>query len=117
MEDLEATKCLPQSGKVETGHDWDEPLFKFKNGSININYYNNVIGYEAGAMVSGTIDIDLKEGFPHFEDLVIEFVGLERSFLTDGGNLEPKPFQRESKEIIKLKQVSRVFKGAGISKG
>lgn len=48
---------------------------------------------------------------------MIEFVGLERSFLTDGGNLEPQSFQRESKEIIKLRQVSRVFKGAGIRKG
>jgi hypothetical protein len=56
------TRCLPPS--AETGLDWDEPLFKFQSGSININYYNNVIGYEAGAVVSGTIDIDLRDDFP-----------------------------------------------------
>lgn len=45
----------------ETGDTWDECLDGFKTGSININYYNNVIGYTAGECVSGTLDIVLTE--------------------------------------------------------
>ena len=77
----EFTRCLPDPKVKETGHDWDEPLAKFNTGTINVNFYNNVIGYEAGASLSGTIDIDLRDNFPQFEELVLEFVGLERSFL------------------------------------
>lgn len=46
---------------TETGDTWDECLDGFKTGSININYYNNVIGYTAGECVSGTLDIVLTE--------------------------------------------------------
>jgi hypothetical protein len=112
------TRCLPDpKGERENGHNWDEPLHKFKDGTINLNFYNNVIGYEAGAVVAGTVDIDLRDNFPHFEELVIEFVGLERSFLDQSGIASPEPFHREAKEIIKLQQVSRVFTGTGMQAG
>ena len=51
-------KCL--AAHDETGVEWDECLDKFKDGSININLYNNIVTYTAGDCVSGTIDIDLK---------------------------------------------------------
>ena len=51
--------CMPTT--VEKGEIWDEVLDVFKAGSININFYNNVIGYTAGECVSGTIDIFLTE--------------------------------------------------------
>jgi len=59
----------------------------------------------------------LRDNFPHFEELVIEFVGLERSFLDQSGIASPEPFHREAKEIIKLQQVSRVFTGTGMQAG
>ncbi len=44
----------------ETGDRWDEPLDYFTFfGSININFYNNVIGYTSGETISGTVDICL----------------------------------------------------------
>lgn len=55
-----AKKCSPQGLKRETGDNWDEPLPIFTEGSININFYNNIIGYTAGDCVSGTIDIEIK---------------------------------------------------------
>lgn len=50
-------KCLAVDH--ETGKEWDECLDKFKDGAININFYNNLVTYTAGECVSGTIDIDL----------------------------------------------------------
>ena len=78
MEDTKPTKCAT-SGK-ETGDNWDEPLTVFDKGKICINLFNNVVGYTAGDIVSGTLDIWLSEHQP-FELLILEFVGLERSFL------------------------------------
>jgi hypothetical protein len=39
-----------------------------------------VVGYTAGECVSGTLDIWLSQHQP-FEELVLEFIGFERSFL------------------------------------
>lgn len=81
-----------------------------------MNFYNNVIGYTAGDCVSGTIDICLAQHFD-FEELVIEFVGLERSFLDPHHVSGLQPFHRDAKEIIHLRQVVRVFTGYGIDPG
>jgi|DEB19_MinimDraft_2_1074335.scaffolds.fasta_scaffold409111_1 hypothetical protein len=77
---VEASRIQTKRTIKECGDKWDESLSVFDKGSININFYNNMIGYTAGDCVSGTIDIELLEHIPA-EQLVIEFVGLERSFL------------------------------------
>jgi len=51
--------CLPTT--PETGEKWDEILDNFQTGQININFYNNIVGYTPGECISGTIDIELKE--------------------------------------------------------
>ena len=43
----------------ESGRDWDEILDKCPGCKININFYNNIVGYESGAVVGGTVDIEL----------------------------------------------------------
>lgn len=63
--------------KVETGEDWDEVLNLYDKGTININFYNNQIGYCAGDKVAGSVDIDIKSPFPA-DDLTISFIGMER---------------------------------------
>jgi len=68
------------SKKVDTGVFWDEPLPKYLGGTINMNFYDNVLGYRAGDTISGTIDIEIGEKFDATE-LVVEFVGVERSHL------------------------------------
>lgn len=60
---------------MNTAWDHDRPVFT--QGSIQINFYNNVVGYTAGDCVSGTIDIQLTSQIL-FNDLTLEFVGLER---------------------------------------
>ena len=72
------TKCSPQI--KESGEKWDEPLTKAEHCKLHINFYNNLVGYTAGDCVSGTIDIVL-EHYIAVEDLILEFVGLERCFL------------------------------------
>jgi hypothetical protein len=54
-----ARQCVPKKGG-ENGDQWDEVLDSFAEGSMNINFYNNMIGYTAGDCVSGTIDIFLQ---------------------------------------------------------
>jgi len=73
----QAKKC---EAMKETGDTWDEPLEFFRQGVININFKENVIGYTAGDTVNGTIDLVLNNKIV-VEDLIIEFVGEERSFL------------------------------------
>jgi len=103
---------------IEYGDRWDEPLTKFDKGKINLNFYNNVVGYTAGDCVSGTIDICLQEHFD-FDELILEFVGLERSFLNTKSlpGLQPERFHRDAKEIVHLRQVVRVFTGYGMDPG
>jgi hypothetical protein len=73
----QAKKC---EAMKEIGDTWDEPLEFFRQGVININFKENVIGYTAGDTVNGTIDLVLNNKIV-VEDLIIEFVGEERSFL------------------------------------
>ena len=91
--------CMPTG--VETGDKWDEVLDLFKTGSININFYNNVIGYSAGECVSGTIDIVLTEAL-NCQNLTLEFVGLERCNLSLDGIIKPMEYHRDAKEILRL---------------
>ena len=86
---------------AEKGDSWDEMLDVFKTGTININFYNNVIGYTAGECVSGTIDIALTEAL-NCQNLTLEFVGIERSHLSLEGVIKPMLYHRDSKEIVKL---------------
>lgn len=69
---------------------------------MNINFYNNMIGYTAGDCVSGTIDIFLQQPID-VVGLEVDFVGVERSHLSLSGVIKPNIIHREVKEIIRLK--------------
>ena len=84
------------SKKTDTGVFWDEALPMYLGGTINMNFYNNVLGYSAGQTISGTIDIEIGEKFDA-TDLVVEFVGVERSHLFPEGALTLKDHHREIK--------------------
>lgn len=47
---------------------------------MNINTYENTVGFEAGDMLAGTVDIQINQTFPSHE-LTIAFVGVERAHL------------------------------------
>jgi len=49
---------MPKKG-AESGDHWDEVLDTFAEGAVNINFYNNMIGYTAGDCISGTVDVFL----------------------------------------------------------
>ena len=51
------------SRKKDTGVFWDEALDIYKNGTINLNLYNNVLGFSAGDTISGTVDIEIGQVF------------------------------------------------------
>ena len=91
--------CMPKA--PETGEKWDEVLDLFKTGSININFYNNVVGYTAGECVSGTIDIVITEAL-NCQNLTLEFVGTERCNLSLDGVIKPMEYHRDAKEILRL---------------
>ena len=87
----------------DTGLFWDEQLDLYLDGAININLYNNVLGFNAGDTISGTIDIEISKVFDAM-DLVIEFKGVERSHLAiDPTKEELKAYHREMKELISMK--------------
>ena len=89
----------------DTGLFWDEQLDLYLDGAININLYNNVLGFNAGDTISGTIDIEISKVFDAM-DLVIEFKGVERSHLAiDPNKDELKAYHRETKELISMKQI------------
>ena len=83
---------------------WDEPLDLYVGGTININLYNNVLGYNAGDAISGTIDIEIGEVF-EAQDLVVEFKGVERAHLDTSEVISVKDYHREVKEIISMRQI------------
>lgn len=85
----------------ESGDRWDEVLDQFTSGFININFYNNVIGYTAGECVSGTIDIQISKAL-NCQGLTLEFVGTERCNLCLDGVIKPMEYHRDCKEIVKL---------------
>ena len=66
----------------ETGMFWDENLDAYNGGAININLYENTVGYYAGQTVSGSIDVEIADPFKATE-LIVEFIGMERSHLDD----------------------------------
>jgi len=77
-------------------------------GSININLYENTVGYYAGQTISGSIDIEVADPFRATE-LTLEFIGVERSHVDDSGVLAPLEFHREWKEIVSMKTVVATF--------
>ena len=92
--------------KRDTGVFWDEHLDLYLEGAININLYNNVLGFAAGETIAGTIDIEISKPFDAV-DLVVEFVGVERSFIAieQDGTQELKAHNIEQKELISMKQI------------
>ena len=89
----------------DTGVFWDEQLDLYHDGAININFYNNVLGYNAGDLISGTIDIEIRKVFDAM-DLVIEFKGVERAHLAiDPTKEELKGYHREVKELVSMRQI------------
>ena len=87
--------------KYETGLLWSESLPRFLGGSININLYNNQIGFYAGQTIYGSVDIEIAEEF-RASSLVLELAGYERGFFEKQGK-EVLDFHREMKEIISIK--------------
>lgn len=102
---VESTKSKVKS---DSGTFWDESLDLYLGGAININLYNNVVGFSAGDPIAGTIDIEIVEPFPASE-LTLEFKGVERSHLNTKNVLKPLDFHREVKEIISMKTVVATF--------
>ena len=86
----------------DTGLFWDEPLDLYLEGAININLYNNVLGFMSGDVISGTLDIEIGRPF-EAQNILLEFNGSERCHI--GGANEVEDFHREVKEIISMKQV------------
>ena len=77
--------------RTDTGVFWDEPLDLYKDGTININLYNNVLGYTAGDTIAGTVDIEIGKVF-EATNLLIEFKGVERSHITPDGAITIKDY-------------------------
>ncbi len=69
-----------RTSKNDAGIFWDEALQIYHSGTINVNLYNNVLGFHAGDQISGTIDIEIGTEFEAV-DLVVELKGVERSHL------------------------------------
>jgi hypothetical protein len=80
--------------QTDSGYHWDGHLELFQTGVININFYENLLGFTAGDCISGTVDIVLFEAHM-FTKLVIEFVGKERQHTTKTG-------ERKNEEIIRF---------------
>lgn len=97
----------PAITSQETGATWDEPLGLYKHGQVNINFYNNQIGYTAGDCVAGTVDVVIKQSFPS-KALVLQLVGVERAHLNVDLS-QVKSFHRETKEIVKLETVMATY--------
>lgn len=70
---------------------WDEPLELYTEGTINVNLYNNVLGFTAGDTIAGTIDIEIGQVF-QATNLLIEFKGVERSHLMTEGAISVKDY-------------------------
>jgi len=65
---------------TEQGNFWDEPLDIYRGGFMNINLFENTVGYTAGDSIAGTIDVTIIDPF-EAKELVLSLVGVERSFL------------------------------------
>lgn len=86
----------------DTGLFWDEPLDLYLEGTININLYNNVLGFMSGDTISGTVDIEIGRPF-EAQNLLLEFNGVERCHIGCDSAIEVDDFHREVKEIISMK--------------
>lgn len=92
----------------ESGNFWDEPLDIYRGGIMNINTYENMIGFTAGDDIAGTVDIQINEPF-EAKQLTISFMGVERSHLDATQTLEPLDYQRESKTVVEMTSVLADF--------
>ena len=90
--------------RTDTGVFWDEPLDLYIGGAINVNCYNNVLGFQAGDTIAGTVDIVIGEVFPATQ-LQLELKGVERSHLSPDGAISIKDYHQEVKQIVSIKQV------------
>ena len=63
----------------------------YMDGAININLYNNLLGYIAGSTIAGTVDIEIGQTFAA-ANLMIEFKGVERSHITPDSGISVKDF-------------------------
>lgn len=75
---------------------------------MNINFWNNLIGYTVGDCVSGTVDIEIVQPFPAY-NLVVSFIGEERVHLDTSQNAVLSELHRESREIANLSVVLAEF--------
>ena len=90
--------------RPDTGVFWDEPLDLYLDGTININLYDNVLGFYAGDCISGSIDVHIGKEFDA-QDLVIELKGVERSHISINNEDNMKDYHREVTEIISMQSV------------
>lgn len=79
---MESDESLDENFKEKAPHEdgsaWDEALETFPLASIKINFFKNQIAYMAGDVVSGSVDVDLREPFDA-HDLTVMFFGQERT--------------------------------------
>ena len=75
---------------------------------MNINTYDNMIGFTAGESIAGTVDIQINETFPA-KELTISLVGSERSILDATQVLEPLDYHREHKTVVEMKSVLATY--------
>jgi hypothetical protein len=106
--ELASSARIKRASDSESGNFWDEPLDIFAGGILNINTYENNIGFTAGDDIAGTVDIQINEPFPA-KQLTVSFVGVERSHLDASDVLEPLDYHREAKTVIEIKSVLAVF--------
>lgn len=92
----------------ESGMYWDENLDMWTGGVVNINLYDNTVGYYAGQTIAGSVDIEVLRPFKAGE-LTIELVGMERGHLDATGVLAPLDWHRESVETVAMKTVVATF--------
>ena len=78
----------------------------FAQGTINVNFKDNMIGFTAGDCVHGSVDVVLKDPIK-INDLVLEFVGLERCHLP--ALPITNPYKYGAKEIICMRVLVQSF--------
>ena len=92
----------------ESGMYWDENLDMNMGGAVNINLYDNTVGYYAGQTIAGSIDIEMLKPFKASE-LTVELVGMERGHLDASGVLAPLDWHRETHETVSMKTTVATF--------
>ena len=92
----------------ESGMYWDENLDMTTGAVLNINLYDNTVGYYAGQTIAGSIDIEVLRPFKASE-LTVELVGMERGHLDASGVLAPLDWHREAHETVAIKTQVATF--------